>query len=73
MDEKFPFFLQIESIQDVRANDATRSLYVECIGASAADRLYQVDISLSRPAAEALYQRIGPWLAGTAAGEPPKQ
>ncbi len=73
MDEKFPFFLQIESIQDVRANDVTRSLYVQCIAANEVGRLFQADISLSRPAAEVLCRHIGAWLADTAGGDPPRQ
>lgn len=73
MAEKFPFFLQIEDLQAIRPNATTQSLYVECIAANAAGHLFQVDMSLSRPAAIELHQHIAWWLAETKDEEPPRQ
>jgi hypothetical protein len=72
MAEKFPFFLQIETIETVTPNPVTRSLFLETLVGTAGG-LRTLDISLSRQAAESLHRQIGSWLADTAGGEPPKQ
>ncbi len=67
-----PFFLHFEAMLRAKPNPEARSIYITMLAASRV-QTFEMDISLSRPAALSLHQCLGTWLGETEAGEPPRQ